>query len=138
MCTIRYLRKIPDSGIIEDSMVKISGKEYEVLDKPYYVVRTDLSNNSEFLFHYIDNSESSKVISNDYFTITYGLLTGRLYKFIVNIPINQHVPNEIWELYKKNDICATVFSSEIAKNNVIFGFGVIKKLYFKDYTKVED
>lgn len=137
MCTIRYLRKIPDSGIIDDSMVKISGKEYEVLDKPYYVVRTDLSNNSEFLFHYIDNSESSKVKSNDYFTITYGLLTGRIYKFVVNVPITQHVPNEIWEAYKKNDISATVFSSEIAKNNVIFGFSVIKKLYFKEYTKVE-
>lgn len=131
MCQIRYIKKTP-TGVTSDCFVKISGKEYEILDKPYYVVRTDNESSIEFIFHYIDNNECNDDITSENLQLFYGKKTGRIYKFCIT-NINMHISNILWENFRKDKIEKLSIESEISKNNIIFSYNVIKKLYFDDY-----
>ncbi len=127
MCKIKLICK-KDSEVISDNQVCISGKEFEILDKPYYVVKSEIDAQVDFIFHYIDTNEDRRIINNEYFRLTFGWATGRLYAF--TIKSIEHVANELWENFNSDYIQKEVFNSDLAKNNLKIGYGVVKKIYF--------
>lgn len=135
MCRLKLISK-RNSAIVNDRQVKLGDKEFNLLDKPYYVVESSEENRVVYTFHYMDKGEEQRKVSDDYFALFYGVLTGRIYTLIVKSPQGSHVSNEHWETFRR-EILQTGFDSDLAKSNLRLGFGVIKKLYFLQYEVVE-
>ena len=135
MCRLKLISK-RNSAIVSDRQVKLGDKEFNLLDKPYYVVESSEENRVVYTFHYMDKGEQQRKVSDDYFALFYGVLTGRIYTLIVKSPQGSHVSNEHWETFRR-EILQTGFDFDLAKSNLRLGFGVIKKLYFLQYEVVE-
>ncbi len=127
MCRIKLIRK-KNSEIVSDEQVRISGKEFEILDKPYYVVQSEIDNQIDYIFHYIDTNEERHTVNNQYFELVFGLSTGRLYTFTVKS--TEHIPNVLWENFNGNSIQVEELCSDLAKSNLKIGFNVVKNIYF--------
>lgn len=134
MCRIKLICK-KNSEIISDNQVRISGKEFEILDTPYYVVKSEEGNSVSFIFHYLDATEDKKEVQDDKFKLTFGISTGRLYTFIVKS--NDHIANEFWESFKDNKMRMKIFNSTLAENNLRIGYNVVKKIYFQKFEIIE-
>ena len=135
MCRLKLISK-RNSAIVNDRQVKLGDKEFNLLDKPYYVVESSEESRVVYTFHYMDKGEEQREVSDDYFALAYGVLTGRIYTLIVKSPQGSHVSNEQWETFRR-EILQTGFDTDLAKSNLRLGFGVIKKLYFLQYEVVE-
>lgn len=135
MCQLKLISK-RDSEIENDRQVNLGGKEFNLLDKPYYVVESLEENQVSYTFHYMDKEEDQRESSNDYFSLVYGMLTGRIYTFIVKSPRKNRIPNEKWESFRRN-ILQIGFDTDLASSNLKLGFSVIQKLYFTKYHVVE-
>lgn len=135
MCQLKLISK-RNSEIENDRQVNLGGKEFNLLDKPYYVVESSENNLVSYTFHYMDKDEEQQESSNDYFSLAYGMLTGRIYTFIVKSSRERRISNEKWALFHRT-ICQIDFDTELAKSNLKLGFNVIKKLYFSQYQVIE-
>ena len=135
MCRLKLISK-RNSAIVNDRQVKLGDKEFNLLDKPYYVVESSEESRVVYTFHYMDKGEEQREVSDDYFAISYGVLTGRIYTLIVKYPGEVHVSNEHWEAFRR-EILQTGFDTDLAKFNLRLGFGVIKKLYQEQYEVVD-
>lgn len=134
MCKLKLISK-RNSEIENDCQVKLGNKEFNLLDKPYYVVESFEENRVTYTFHYMDKEEQQREISDNYFSLIYGIFTGRIYTLIVKFSREKHVSNEKWENFHRNKLQIS-FNTDLAKSNLRLGFSVIKKLYFLQY-KVE-
>ena len=135
MCQLKLISK-RNSEIENDRQVNLGGKEFNLLDKPYYVVESSENNLVSYTFHYMDKDEEQQESSNDYFSLAYGMLTGRIYTFIVKSSRERRIPNEKWALFHRT-ILQIDFDTELAKSNMKLGFNVIKKLYFSQYQVIK-
>lgn len=135
MCQLKLISK-RNSEIENDRQVNLGGKEFNLLDKPYYVVESSENNLVSYTFHYMDKDEEQQESSNDYFSLAYGILTGRIYTFIVKSSRERRIPNEKWALFHRT-ILQIDFDTELAKSNMKLGFNVIKKLYFSQYQVIK-
>lgn len=135
MCKLKLISK-RNSEIENDCQVNLEGKEFNLLDKPYYVVESSDDNLVSYTFHYMDKDEEQRESSNDYFSLAYGILTGRIYAFIVKSSRESRIPNEKWALFYRT-ILQIDFETELAKSNFKLGFNVIKKLYFSQYQVIK-
>lgn len=135
MCQLKLISK-RNSEIENDRQVNLGGKEFNLLDKPYYVVESSENNLVSYTFHYMDKDEEQQESSNDYFSLAYGILTGRIYTFIVKSSRERRIPNEKWALFHRT-ILQIDFDTELAKSNLKLGFNVIKKLYFSQYQVIK-
>lgn len=135
MCQLKLISK-RNSEIENDRQVNLGGKEFNLLDKPYYVVESSEDNLVSYTFHYMDKEEEQRKSSNDYFSLAYGMFTGRIYTFIVKSSRESRIPNEKWALFHRT-ILRIDFDTELAKSNLKLGFNVIKKLYFSRYQVIK-
>lgn len=135
MCQLKLISK-RNSEIENDRQVNLGGKEFNLLDKPYYVVESSENNLVSYTFHYMDKDEEQQESSNDYFSLAYGILTGRIYTFIVKSSRERRIPNEKWALFHRT-ILQIDFDTKLAKSNLKLGFNVIKKLYFSQYQVIK-
>lgn len=135
MCQLKLISK-RNSEIENDRQVNLGGKEFNLLDKPYYVVESSENNLVSYTFHYMDKDEEQQESSNDCFSLAYGMLTGRIYTFIVKSSRERRIPNEKWALFHRT-IRQIDFDTELAKSNLKLGFNVIKKLYFSQYQVIK-
>lgn len=144
MCNIRYIVKEKEK-IVSDCQIKIGNKEFDLLDKPYYVLRDNNTQSVVFSFHYYEVEEEIKTISHNSFSIQFGSITGRFLK--MELAIDSEMPNEddnrikleqwsrFWnEVEKKleNSYQSTIV--ERIKNS----FDIVQKLYFNKYQIVEE
>lgn len=134
MCKLKLISK-RNSEIKNDCQVKLGDKEFNLLDKPYYVVESFEENRVTYTFHYMDKEEQQRETSDNYFSLIYGIFTGRIYTLIVKYSREKHVSNEKWENFHRNKLQIS-FNTDLAKSNLRLGFSVIRKLYFLQY-KVE-
>lgn len=134
MCKLKLISK-RNSEIKNDCQVKLGDKEFNLLDKPYYVVESFEENRVTYTFHYMDKEEQQRETSDNYFSLIYGIFTGRIYTLIVKYSREKHVSNEKWEKFHRNKLQIS-FNTDLAKSNLRLGFSVIRKLYFLQY-KVE-
>lgn len=131
MCKLKLISK-RNSEIVNDRQVNLKGKEFNLLDKPYYVVESLEDNLVSYTFHYMDKEEEHQEASDDYFSLAYGKFTGRIYTFVVKSSRENHIPNKKWESFHRS-ILRIDFDTDLAKSNLKLGFSVIQKLYFQDY-----
>lgn len=134
MCKLKLISK-RNSEIKNDCQVKLGDKEFNLLDKPYYVVESFEENRVTYTFHYMDKEEQLRETSDNHFSLIYGIFTGRIYTLIVRFSKEKHVSNEKWEDFRRNKLQIS-FNTDLAKSNLRLGFSVIRKLYFLQY-KVE-
>lgn len=135
MCKLKLISK-RNSEIKNDRQVKLGDKEFNLLDKPYYVVESFEEYRVIYTFHYMDKEEQQRETSDNYFSLTYGIFTGRIYTFIVKSSKEKHISNENWETFRHNKL-QNDFDTDLAKSNLRLGFSVIKRLYFTQYEVVE-
>ena len=133
MCKIRYIHRV--KGLVEsDQNVKIENKEFDLVDKPYYIVRDDEENSSLYSFHYLDINESRKSVVANCFTIQYGVETGRLLSLTVRLPLNGRVKYEQWASFRKQ-LLGDV-NADISKK-ILESFDIVQRLYFEKYIKLD-
>lgn len=134
MCRLKLISK-RNSAIVNDRQVKLGDKEFNLLDKPYYVVESSEENRVVYTFHYMDKGEEQREVFDDYLALAYGVLTGRIYTLIVKSLQGSHVSNVHWEAFRR-EILQISFDSDLAKSNLKLGFSVIKRLYFSQHEVV--
>lgn len=135
MCRLKLIRK-KNLVIEDDHQIKLGEKEFNLLDKPYYVVESSEEWCVVYTFHYMDKTEDQREITDEHFQLIYGIFTGRIYSFVVKSRKEDHVPAEAWESFRKEKLLK-IFETNLAKSNLQLGFSVIKKLYWGDYTILE-
>ena len=74
MCKLKLISK-RNSEIENDRQVKLGDKEFNLLDKPYYVVESFEEYRVIYTFHYMDKEEQQRETSDNYFSHTYGIFT---------------------------------------------------------------
>ena len=127
MCKIRYIIRKKEE-ILEDKIIEVVNKDFNLLDKPYYIVKHEFDTKEKFSFSYLDENEKDKVLNDEHFKLTFGIQTGRLKELEINN--NTHIKNEYWEIFREHILIST---SETIQRNIIHGFDIIKKIYFKQF-----
>ena len=144
MCNIRYIVKEKEV-VVTDCQIKIGNKEFDLLDKPYFVLRNNNTQSVVFSFHYYEVEEETKIISYNPFSIQFGFITGRLLK--MELATDSEKPNEddnrikleqwsrFWnEVEKELENSFQISIVEKIKNS----FDIVQKLYFNKYQVVEE
>lgn len=133
MCKIRLIKKTKGE-ISFDNQIHVSGQEFEIIDRPYYVVESEEDNITSFSFHYLDADEQKKKTEDGPFELFFGISTGRLYS--LKIKTDTHIENIIWESLK-DKIRNIELTSTIAENNLKTGCNVVKNIYFNKFELID-
>ena len=143
MCSIRYIEK-NNGKVTSDCFVKIGNKEFDLLDKPYYILRENNENGTIFLIHYLIVEENEKTYIHDPFTLRYGLITGRMLKLILSTTSGV-LTDESWVKLEMWDSLWSHFEDNLKQNDKFEiieklknAFEIIKRLYFGRYQAIEE
>lgn len=143
MCSIRFIEK-NDGKVTSDCLVKIGNKEFDLLDKPYYILRENNENGTIFLIHYLFVDENEKTFVRDPFRLKYGLITGRMLKLILSRN-SSVLTDESWVKLEMWDSLWSHFEDNLKLNEQFEiieklknAFEIIKRLYFGKYQTIEE
>ncbi len=133
MCKIRYIQREGDI-VKKDCTIRMDNKEFDLVDKPYYIVKDENADSVSFMFHYLDVNEETTRVSENSFTLKYGTKTGRLLSLDIKRSAEEWVKLELWTSFGK------VLMTSIQRDNlrkVHDSFEIIQRLYFNKYEEVE-
>lgn len=135
MCKIRYIKKVGNK-VDSDTIIKIPGSDFDVLNKPYYVSRIVEPKCDTFLFFYQDEEKSQDIYSYDsVFEITFGCKTGRLYSLKINP--TESVSNLNWTTLDDKIKEANLLGKPYAKI-LLFGIKIVQKIYQNQFERNPD
>ena len=133
MCKIRYIEK-EGNKVSLDAIIKISGSDFDVLNKPYYVSRIKESEHETFLFRYQDEEKSQGVYCHDNrFEITYGCKTGRLYGLKIKCFL-ERISNRDWTNLEKEIGNANLLEKPCVEV-LLFGINIVLKIYQNQFQR---
>jgi hypothetical protein len=134
MCKIRYIHR-SDGLVKTDQIIKLENREFDIVDKPYYILRDDNAHLCVFTFYYLGVNENTGIKEDNIFCLKYGTETGRLDSLSVKVPENERVKLEFWTAFRKtiskND------SSEVLQK-LQESFEITQRIYFDKFDVVED
>lgn len=135
MCKIRYIYR-EENQVINDQQIKVGSKDFDLLNRPYYLVREDKKGEIVYSLAYLKEDELDLKISENMFSLTYGKRTGRFKELVIKTDENERIKNECWENFQK------FFNENIDKSidneHISSTFELIRKIYFEDYTIINN
>lgn len=132
MCKLKYIIR-QDNAVLSDQEIIINHRDFDLLHRPYYLLKNLDIGLIKFSFHYLDFSEERLVLSNDFFSIKYGSITGRLYS--LTIITRAEVENKIWDIFKEY-LKVNARLETFAHKRLLITFTIIKKIYFNNYKEL--
>lgn len=131
MCQIKLLIK-SENKVINEKVVEIPNKDFNISNKPYFLILSQYSGVNSYVFKYLDSEAFVSVSDDDsIFKIYIGQETGRIYTFNIFTIGNNRITNYQWEnaiaLIKKK-LC---FENEKSKTFEL-GLYLIKHIYYSD------
>lgn len=144
MCTIKYIERV-DNQVVSDRFIKTSNKDFDLIDKPYYVIKDTNASSVIFTFHYLEAEEEVGAFNDNNFRLRYGMITGRLLDLSIvcnktdNVFPNNKVKLEYWSCFEntfERDLRGGLSDERILK--IKHAFEIIIKLYFEKFSIVEE
>ena len=133
MCKLRYIHRV--EGLVKkDQDIKMANREFDLVDRPYYIIRDDDADSVKFTFHYLDVTEPEKKLSDGYFLLTYGEETGRLFSLSLRLE-GQRIKQEDWARFRKRISTDNTFYLQKKLQN---SYDIIQRIYFERYDEVEE
>lgn len=135
MCKIRYIYR-EENQVLKDQQIKVRSKDFDLLNRPYYLVREDKIREIVYSIAYLKEDELDLKISENMFSLTYGKRTGRFKKLVIETTENEHIKNEYWERFRK--FLNENIDKSIDNEHISTAFEIIRKIYFNDYIVIDN
>ena len=132
MCELKYIERQGDT-VIADRKIEIKHTNFDLLHRPYFLLKTIGSSSCTYSFYYLDAFEDVEYLSDSIFSLKYGKLTGRLYSIIVSTTNDVH--NKLWEDFK--EVIKQKIGLHAEKvDRVVKSYILIRKIHYNDYKEL--
>lgn len=123
MLLLRIIKLSPNNIVVSDERKFINDAVINLIDRPLYVTCKRLDDKTDMYFNYGSNNELKLHYSLNGYQMTYGIISGRIYK--VESSVLHYQPTDYFHF--SNDVTSKIRTIR-GKNNIIGFVKIVKFL----------